>query len=131
MRMPPSCVPPPTHTLSFFPSVVFSFMSARSVHTGNCDIFVSSTHSGGTAMSQCARPGPSSDAAFALKQFLCRNSRTKKDAFWLIFRVWVTKNEFLGFCKVFYPISQHQECKVIQTLVLQVSRQSSNHVSQS
>lgn len=74
------CSPSHSHTpvvLSF--SRFLFYVRQEHVHTGNCDIFVSSTHSGRTAMSQCARPGTSSDAAFALKQFLRRNSRTKKD----------------------------------------------------
>lgn len=82
MRMPPSCVPPPTHTLCrvlSFSRFLF-YVRQEHIHTGNCDIFVSSTHSGRTAMSQRAHPGTSSDAAFALKQFVRRNSRTKKDA---------------------------------------------------
>lgn len=57
-----------------FSRVLFHVRQER-VHTGNCDSFVSSTHSGRTAMSQCARPGASSDAAFVLKQFLRISSK--------------------------------------------------------
>lgn len=79
MRTPPSCVPPPTHTLlSFFPSVMFSFMSARSDCTQETVTALSPaspTLEEQQWVSALHRPGASPDAAFALKQFLRISSK--------------------------------------------------------
>lgn len=81
-------------------------------------------------MSQCTRPGASSDAAFVLKQFLRISSKkytNENRRLDVVFGYFSFLGLFLYVRKCVIPDHrQHQEPKVIQTLVLQVSLQSSS-----
>lgn len=87
------CSPSHSHTpLSFFPSVMLSFMSARNECTQET-VTASPTLEEQQWVSALHRPGASSDAAFALKQFLrissknYTNENRRLDAFFGLFFV--------------------------------------------